>query len=302
MNWGEIKRQCLQLGFMKERDYLKNREAFFSSANWAQNQIALYVRPILKKQVINSRFPKNVIENGENAKKTVLYEGEPLKYKSLWARAFSFEADGNGVCKIEDDDGEREISLSSDGTFKSYRGFCKGRLKLVFTGPYGYLVRNVSAYGILFSDREEDIPVASDYVSYDFKKIDERFMGFADKKPTWQGNSPEGERDFADYKLEGDSVMKIKGDKRGQFEVWYKIYPPLINVDTSDEYTLPFEDAACEIIPYLMGFRLFLEDDIQRAVIYQNTAEDLMGKLISTGFAGTYPRAFIDTEDGLWLN
>ena len=287
---------------MKERDFLKNREAFFSSANWAQNQIALYVRPILKKQVINSRTPENVMENSREAEKTVLYEGKSLEYRSLWARAFSFEADGTGICKVEDDDGERQINLSSDGKFKVYRGFCRGKLKLTFSGPYGYLVRNVSACGIIFSDKEEDIPVGGEYISYDFKKIDERFMGFADKKPTWQGNSPEGETEFADYKLEGDSVMKIRGGKRGQFEVWYKIYPQSINADTPDEYVLPFEEAACEIIPYLMGFRLFLDDDIQRAVIYQNTAEDLMGKLMASAYAGTYPRAFVDTEDGLWLN
>lgn len=302
MTWGEIKKQCIQLGFMKGRDFLKNREAFFSSANWAQNQIALYVKPIIKKQIINTRTPENVLEEKESSFKVRLYEGKPIAFNSLWARAFCFQCDGNGICKIEDDDGEREILLSSDGTFKNYRGFCRGKLKITFSGSYGYLIRNVAAYGITFSDNEEDIPFYDEYISYDFKKIDERFMGFADKRPVWQGNSREGETEITDYKLENDNILKLKGDKRGQFEVWYKVYPIPITSDTEDSFELEFENVACEIIPYLMGFRLWLDDDMQRAVLYQNTAEDLINKLISSSFIGTYPKAFVDTEGAVWLN
>ena len=302
MTWGEIKNQCLQLGFMKGRDFLRNKEAFFSSCNWAQNQIALYVKPIIKKQVINLRVPENVLKNHREPGVTTLYEGREIVYESIWARAFYFEADGNGICKIEDDEGERVLNLSSDGEFKVYRGFCKGHLKLTFSGPFGYLIRNAAAYGIIFSNREEDIPFYKEYISCDFKKIDERFMGFADKRPTWQGNSREGEKEISDYLLEGDSVIKIKSSLQGQVEVYYKIYPEAITGDTDDSFTLPFEEAACEIIPYLMGFRLWLDDDIQRAVLYQNTAEDLINKLLAVSYTGTYPKAFVDTEGALWQN
>lgn len=300
MTWGEIKKQCIQLGFMKERDFLKKREAFFSSANWAQNQIAMYVKPIIKKLAVNSRAPENVLREKENSYKTRLYEGEPIVFHSLWARAFCFQCDGNGICKIEDDDGERVIALSSHNEFKNYRGFCKGKLKITFSGEYGYLIRNVAAYGITFSDNEEDIPFCDEYISYDFKKIDAAFMGFADKRPILKGSSKEEE--ITDYKLESSSILKLRGDQRGQFEVWYRVYPTPITADTPDSFIMEFEDNACGIIPYLMGFRLWLDDDMQRAVLYQNTAEDLIDKLMSFSFTDTPPKAFVDTEGAIWLN
>ena len=80
MTWGEVKKQCLALGFSKSKEFSANKDAFFASANWAQNQVALYAKPILKKIVINHRAPKNVLQEGENTRETRLYEGQEIEF------------------------------------------------------------------------------------------------------------------------------------------------------------------------------------------------------------------------------
>lgn len=299
MNWGDIKRQTINLGFTKQKDFNKNPNAFYDAANWAMRQIALNVNPIIKRYTITHRALTNLI--GEDAREIKVYEGTPLVYKANNAKGYYFECDGNGTATISDNNGNTTVTMAGNHEFKAYKGLCNGSVTITFSGGYAYAVRNVSAYGILYSNNVDGIPPYSEYISYDFKTIDPMFLGFALEKPVNEDGLSCGYRIVSDYKREEQSVIKLSRDEQGQFLVWYKAYPTPITGDTADDYVIELPDVAADIVPYLMAYRLFLDDDIQTAIIYQNASEDLMNKLMGNNEQERMLPAFVDVEGREWL-
>ena len=59
--WGQIKSECLSLGFERARAYQKNPNIFIESVNRAMVRVASYVKPILGKYVISQRLIQNVL-------------------------------------------------------------------------------------------------------------------------------------------------------------------------------------------------------------------------------------------------
>lgn len=272
MTWNELKNQCIALGFTKQKEYTKNKAAFIDAANWAQNYLAANVKPVLGKKEICQRRLKNLVEPSGGA---AFYDGEPLVYKACGAKAYYFECDGDGKAVIEDGNGITEVVLcSANGGFNAYRGFCLGAVTITFTGEYAYCVHNIAVYGSLLGSAVEDIPAWGEYAAYDFRKIDPAFMGFAADKPVYGDRY----RYVSDYKREEDHVILLKREDCGRFLVWYKKYPAAITTDTEDSFVLELDETVCGILPYFMAYRLWLDDDMQKAVLYYNTANDLIAE------------------------
>lgn len=143
MNVAELYLQTAQLGF---ETTLEDSDRFYFAANRALLQVCK-VRPAIRHCLINHKPLANLIRQDTFSP---IEKIEDITYEAEGAKAYYFEADGNGVLYLEEyimDTGEwrifGEIPLQSKQIFVPYRGFIKkqgafvsGRIRLRFAGEY----------------------------------------------------------------------------------------------------------------------------------------------------------------------
>lgn len=79
---------------------------------------------------------------------------------------------------------------------------------------------------------------------------------------------------FLDYTLENiDSLPD------GKYTVKYRKYPDVC--DGNDNYICELDYKFANILPYLIAHRVWLDDDMSKAVLYWNTYEDLKNQIQS---------------------
>ena len=157
MNVAELYLQTAQLGF---ETTLEDSDRFYFAANRALLQVCK-VRPAIKHCLINHKPLANLIRQDTFSP---IEKIEDITYEAEGAKAYYFEADGNGVLYLEEyitDTGEwrifGEIPLQSKQIFVPYRGFIKkqgafvsGRIRLRFAGEYLKNEKNVALYQYLY--------------------------------------------------------------------------------------------------------------------------------------------------------
>lgn len=178
MNVAELYLQTAQLGF---ETTLEDSDRFYFAANRALLQVCK-VRPAIRHCLINHKPLANLIRQDTFSP---IEKIEDITYEAEGAKAYYFEADGNGVLYLEEyitDTGEwrifGEIPLQSKQIFVPYKGFIKkqgafvsGRIRLRFAGEYLYSVKNVALYQYLYGGEVADIPAYEAYTRYDVKKL-----------------------------------------------------------------------------------------------------------------------------------
>ena len=267
MNVAELYLQVAQLGFEAT---LEDSDRFYFATNRALLQVCK-VRPAIRHCLINHKPLANLItENTFSPVEKI----DDLTYEAEGAKAYYFEADGNGVVYLEkyDESTEEwsifgEITLKSNKTFVPYKGFIKelgafvsGRVRLRFTGEYIYSVKDVALYQYLYSDDLADIPAYEAYTRYDIKKLVTDFMALC--------CPPIAEADEntllnQDYEQEGESVILLPYDRRGVYKILYEHRPTAIEntgATTEDTQELDLDDELCSIMPILVAAYVWIED------------------------------------------
>lgn len=119
------------------------------------------------------------------------------------------------------------------------------------------------------------------------------FMSFAENpvfKVTDDGIIP-----FNNYSTSLDTYLYLPSSESGDFQIYYNAYPKKITSGTPYSYVMEFEPEKCALLPSLIAWQLFNDDDLTRATMYYNeyyqSLEDLpqaekttSGILISGGF------------------
>ena len=277
MNVAELYLQVAQLGFEAT---LEDSDRFYFATNRALLQVCK-VRPAIRHCLINHKPLANLItENTFSPVEKI----DDLTYEAEGAKAYYFEADGNGVVYLEkyDESTEEwsifgEITLKSNKTFVPYKGFIKelgafvgGRVRLRFTGEYIYSVKDVALYQYLYSDDLADIPAYEAYTRYDIKKLVTDFMALC-CPPIAEAD--ENKLLNQDYEQEGESVILLPYDKRGVYKILYEHRPTAIEntgSTTEDTQELDLDDELCSIMPILVAAYVWIEDEPEKSQYYMN--------------------------------
>ena len=101
-------------------------------------------------------------------------------------------------------------------------------MRLVFTGDFNYLIRNISFYGAAESERVEDVKLYSPWIAYDVDGIgylEGRFMAFDSAPVRFNDLSLDSPHD---YRIE-DSTVYLRADKPGVYEVTVLLKPSHIS-------------------------------------------------------------------------
>lgn len=287
MNVSELYLQAAHLGF---ETALEDSDRFYFAVNRALLQVCK-VRPAIRQCFINHKPLTNLIRRNTFLP---IEKTEDLTYEADDAKAYYFEADGNGVMYLEMYCANSEewtilgeVSLKSKQIFVPYRGFIKeqgsfvsGRIRLRFSGAYLYSVKNVALYQHLYSDEAADIPAYEAYTRYDVKKLVPDFMALC--CPPIKEEEENTLLNQA-YGQEGDSVILLPYEKRGVFKVLYEHRPTAIEntgATVDDTQELDLDEELCALMPLLVAAYVWIEDEPEKAEYYMNLYRERVQEIV----------------------
>ena len=287
MNVAELYLQTAQLGF---ETTLEDSDRFYFAANRALLQVCK-VRPAIRHCLINHKPLANLIRQDTFSP---IEKIEDITYEAEGAKAYYFEADGNGVLYLEEyitDTREwrifGEIPLQSKQIFVPYRGFIKkqgafvsGRIRLRFAGEYLYSVKNVALYQYLYGGEVADIPAYEAYTRYDVKKLVSDFMALC-SPPIRE--EEENTLLNQNYEQEGDSIILLPYDKRGVYKVLYEHRPTAIEntgATTEDTQELDLDDELCSLMPILVAAYVWIEDEPEKSEYYMSLYRERVQEIV----------------------
>lgn len=288
--WGQLKSECINLGFDRATAYQKNPSLFVEAANRSINYIAETVKPIVAKYVVTHNPIENLLKNPLYMMDVYSYPEKMPTYPltASGVKSYYFECDGNGTATLTNGTDTVTVDMESTGGFKAYKGLISGDVTLTFSGEYGYLIRNIGLYGTLFGATADDIKPFGQYIRYDLAeltKVDGKrvFYDFADDKPIFQGSFSSGNfyGTVGDYKKDGRTAILFNRFECGQFEVWYKKYPTQITAATPDDFEIELDDDVANLIALRMAFYVWMDDDERKATMYRNDFEDMAAAIMS---------------------
>jgi len=104
------------------------------------------------------------------------------------------------------------------------------------------------------------------------------FMGF-DDMPV-QVDDGEKFVGFGDYKVQTDDTIVLDGATSGTFRIYYRAHHALYTPETDDEEELPLPLEVHLLVPLLCAYYVWLDDDLQKAVMYRNEYESIAGAIV----------------------
>ena len=283
MTVGELYSQVSQLGF---EDALEHDDRFIYAANRALLQVNT-LRPATRSLLINHSPIKNMLKS--SSFKPISRVSE-LTFEAVGAKAYSFEADGNGVLYVERYDENSKawfilsmITLKSKG-FAEYKDFIKepGRVRLRFGGEFVYSLRNIAMYEHLYSNKIEDIPSYEAFKRYDMTKYTDDFIGFAEAPIFSDGENLHLNQD---YDIESASILLLPYDKEGAYKVIYKRRPKEIQNTGSvgtDTSIIDLDEDLCYALPNLIAAYIWAEDEPNLAEYYLNLYRERASEIKAT--------------------
>lgn len=274
MKVSELYAQTAKLGF---EDSLEDEKTFYHSANRALLQVSL-LRPAIASCAINHHPLSNLLGDSFSP----IERTDELIFEATGAKAFYFEADGNGSYVIEAlTDGEWvEIGdgsfTSSNHEFKARRGFVKragafvsGAVRIRFLGEYLYHVRRVALYAAIYSGDEKDIPAYEPYMSYYMPDLAADFIDFASPPIDADDGYAKMSKGYA---VEGKSIL-LPHDHSGIVRVLYRKKPAALaykDKPTDDDTDIDLDEELCSLLPILVAAYVWLEDEEGKAAYYMD--------------------------------
>lgn len=112
-----------------------------------------------------------------------------------------------------------------------------------------------------------------EYVVYDIEELTKDgnvkvFAGFSDMDSSVK------------HRTEHQKYLLLDASFNGDFEVWYKKTPERITEDTPDDFEIELDYDVAVLVPYLMCHDLWMDDDVQKAVMYYNKYDDLKNQVL----------------------
>jgi hypothetical protein len=277
--WSEIRQAVYRLMFLEDAEMPYYEKYLYDAANYALNEIAMNVQPIVACYEISQMPLANCVPEDERC----FSHGNEDAVITIDAKAsaYSFQCDGNGTCTIEYTDGTSEtVTMEAERTLLPYKGFFASDdvRRLIFSGSYAYRVRSLAVYPYVYGGAEDDIPSFEKYRVYDMEALthDETkgrmFLSFLEDVPVVRvaDGTERGEDEAADYFSERGSLLYLNAQEEGTFRVFYKQYPTKITSATSDDFELEISPEAVPLVPLLMAWRMCKDDDERKAILYFN--------------------------------
>lgn len=300
MNVATLYAQVAALGFETN---LEDAEAFYHTANRAIYQVNR-LRPMIAEHEIFHRNQRNILPTDFST----YTRDEDLIFEAAGARAYYFEAAGNGTLYTEEraDDGTWKligIAELASVDFVPYRGFIKagdrftdGNVRLRFSGcadgDYTYFVRNVAMYARLFGKKEDEIEAYRPWKRYDISAICHDFLTLASPPITADDmiRLPSG------YEVEGERCILLPYGAEGTYRVLYHRKPETLDYNAlpdGDTTEIDLDEELCTLLPLLIAAYIWADDEEEKANYYMTLYNMRAAEILAVKKISAQPK-FID--------
>lgn len=272
MKVSELYNSVAQLGFS---DSLEDNARFIFATNRALLQVCK-LAPTVKTFVLNHAPVKALIGFTEQ----VSHTSGTLSYETAGAVAYTFEACGKGVCRIEyaGKNGEWLICAivpinTAKQEYVRYYGFIKdqggsfvgGAVRICFDGEYKYAIKNLALYAHIESDDVEDIEPYGTYSKYDLHALIPSAMAIC--------SPPMDERNkiIGDFRMHGEWELLLPRKKGGSYTIMYHAMPDKVTVDDLEpqyDKDIDLGEELCSLLPLLVASYVWVEDAPDKAEYY----------------------------------
>lgn len=185
------------------------------------------------------------------------------------AQSYYFEIDRQATVYIEENVNGvwtilQTLAIPTIKEFTAYKGFitpsdAKNNVRLRFSGPYPYNVRNRGLYAYAFPT-VDDIPIYKPFVKYEMP------TDFMELQKVVQQGDPRTYVDMISFKWEGKKTLVLNYYDTGSFDVHYYRYPTTIDSNTPDSYEFEVYTEAQEAIPFFIAARELMEENAVIAI------------------------------------
>lgn len=279
----ELFEQIRMLGGKRELDAGYESLGVFSAANRALFEVNRLF-PVTKRiQLVNYPLVPAHYCRGIRVHKG----GEDIQIDASGIKSLAFAVSGGAgrarVCEVSCGEKSEEIltelkSFEWDPltSFDVKRCICsrnEKKIRIVFDGEFNYLIKDVSMYGELVGEREEDVEIFSDWVRYDISDVEyagERFMTFSSTPVRFNRvslNSP------YDYRIEGSAVY-LRTNKPGVYELEYMQKPQ--EIKNEDDSEIEIETQLCDLVALRAAYYLYSMTDEEIAEKRNNEYNQLL--------------------------
>ncbi len=117
---------------------------------------------------------------------------------------------------------------------------------------------------------KESIDLINAHGEYDLEEITKEggIVRFNELETIWQ-ETTEGDKLFNNYHLENGKILHLPEDIVANYTVYYK--PIIVQIeDMSDNDPLPIHYRAEHLLPLLVAYHVWLDDEERKAVMYYN--------------------------------
>lgn len=282
--WADIKLETLKKMFAADgntiptdtstKDYLA---AMPGACNEALQLLATAGKFIIKYIDIAHNPVDNRLSDGARIKSM---ERGTLTFECEGIRSLFFEYYGVGTYKITVDGVDYATGpLESRQGYSEFKKLVVNPLdkKVVLTlaSDYPFAVKNVAMYTANFED-DEHIQSFAEKVRYKLNELVDDFYALDDEPIAYENVRYQKSND---YFQEGDKVLILDRNTKGNFRVFYKAYPQSIDQNTPDDEVLVIDPEVAALLPLYMASQLYKDDDNGIATTYRNEFEVAFGRL-----------------------
>ena len=259
MTLNELKESVLSLGF---EDGFDNDELFHTATRRALHTLSV------DRPRISERSLVVLSEGGRLISSAFLHTGGSFERFTIGGRAFSFKVTGSGFYRIEDRDGERTESFGDEPVV---RGFIRGDANITFYGENDYLVLSLASFDRRISDRSIDIPVYGERRKIDLSLSIPDFLA-PHRLPTDKYGF-----ELSDARIR-DGILSLPYGFSGEIYISYKRRFSLPDFDDGDSI-IDLSSECEELLPLLVAFYVWLDDDAEKAEIYLSLYKDALASI-----------------------
>ncbi len=287
----ELYNQVAKLGF---EDALEDNDGFFHALSRAILQVSA-LRPATAAYDIHHKPPRNVAKPTGHTPVLIREDGGTV-YTAAGAKAYYFEADGDGIAYLEVGDGMGvdwteigSVTFSGAG-FVPYRGLIKvggdflrseAIVRLRFEASHRAHVRSVAMYDRLDGEGAADVPAYEAFTRYDMSELAEDFHSLHVPPVLCEGHYLALHQG---YRLENDRVILLPEDKPGVYRVIYRRRPLSVEVPddvTEDMTVIDLDEDLCALLPLLIASYVWADDEPEKAQYYLMLYQERAAQIVS---------------------
>ena len=295
--WGDIKLATLQKMFAADGSSIVADEStkdYLAGMPYAANEglvrLATAGKFITKSLVISHMPPKNLIAE---QKALAISDARTTTFSAENGHSFYLQFTGNARMDITGGDSTITTYFTDDGTWFEWSGnipnTANNKITITFTSDNPCYVKNVAIYEDTFPTDEEGkayVPEYGKYIKYDLKErakwVNSSFYNLGDNAIVYEGGSTIKYLSTTDYYRESDHILVLPANMPGMYTVYYHAYPPVLTIDTLDEFVLEIDPDLAVLLPLYMASELYKDDDNGIATTYRNEFEVGLETLVDT--------------------